>query len=1075
MEPDVMYSELIDQVEQEPILVIDTIISFLTQYGDKYQANKLNKLFNLYFSAILVHLGKPFKRKEIDMSVSEVFSSSVSAEQKAVVFSLLFELYNNYPKILRDTTLHKFYGVIDELSRSPSLSALKLDTKKQNHEKISAIEDEISRVIEEVTPAFADLGKCENLSASLAVLSRQLNKQASRLLLMTRLKPFDLLAIIRKVVASVELFQESINSERSISAYEDASEQISNLESIFTNNQTSPLRIPVLSMAANLKSRLAEMYSASEVNKKPEIVVSPVDRKYPLNELNSSFNLGMVLKNSGNGIAQNVLIKIKDSTDISIQNDSYLLGTLKSGETFTIHFNGVCSNCTKTALVEYSVSYTDLKGEDFGFDEMITLSGQDEQADWESAARRDPYSIQPVTTEGELIGRENSIDRLLTIISSDMMGSAFIYGQKRVGKTSIAQTFLNKARRDFPDTTFISYDVGNAGTGEARTTIDQLVHSLHRYIKRSDERFSRIDISAANGSLSPLATYISDIQDLFLGSKFCFILDEFDELPSALYSGELGNSFFQAIRSMTSEGDNAFILIGGEKIQRILTNQGTKLNKFDTIIVDYFDRLKQWDDFVELVRKPAMGVLEYADEVVQKIYEVSAGNPYYTKKICQTIYRNAVDKRDSYVGIEEYSRSYLITKNSAGVQSFAHFWTDGLLSSGDQIESMQYKRKCLLIGMGKALRTSLNVTFDDIYAQNPDPTISVMEMKTVLNEFVSRRIIDVVDNTYKIRVGIFRDWLVDVGVSEIIADTSEQQALLQQQTLDEEMRVKDLEIEKLVEGWPSYKHVEKGVFSVRKWLSQFETPHEQRDMFTLLNKVRIISQSDLLDWSRQAFALVRDNLTKSQRLIHYGSARKTKRDEYVVVYLESSVAKSGTGIGRLFVGVNDILGANLVSKVSIKKTFESNTNAQALFVVDDFVGTGNSVCKSLGLIPEEDIEYLKDNKIRLNFIVMISTIEGERKITEKLEELGLEYSYIVNEYLTEEDLLFTEESSVITNKALQESLRQILDKYGQKIGLDPYGYGQAGLALVFDTNCPNNTIPLLWSSRNDWYPLFERT
>lgn len=37
-----------------------------------------------------------------------------------------------------------------------------------------------------------------------------------------------------------------------------------------------------------------------------------------------------------------------------------------------------------------------------------------------------------------------------------------------------------------------------------------------------------------------------------------------------------------------------------------------------------------------------------------------------------------------------------------------------------------------------------------------------------------------------------------------------------------------------------------------------------------------------------------------------------------------------------------------------------------------------------------------------------------------------------------------------------------------------YGYGRAGLTLVLQSNCPNNTIPLIWHEFNDWYPLFPR-
>ena len=48
------------------------------------------------------------------------------------------------------------------------------------------------------------------------------------------------------------------------------------------------------------------------------------------------------------------------------------------------------------------------------------------------------------------------------------------------------------------------------------------------------------------------------------------------------------------------------------------------------------------------------------------------------------------------------------------------------------------------------------------------------------------------------------------------------------------------------------------------------------------------------------------------------------------------------------------------------------------------------------------------------------------------------------------------------------------DRHIQKGGPAHYGFGRAGLTLILQSNCPNNTIPLIWHSYNDWFPLFPR-
>ena len=48
------------------------------------------------------------------------------------------------------------------------------------------------------------------------------------------------------------------------------------------------------------------------------------------------------------------------------------------------------------------------------------------------------------------------------------------------------------------------------------------------------------------------------------------------------------------------------------------------------------------------------------------------------------------------------------------------------------------------------------------------------------------------------------------------------------------------------------------------------------------------------------------------------------------------------------------------------------------------------------------------------------------------------------------------------------------DRHIQRGGPACYGFGKAGLTLILQSNCPNNTIPLIWHSDNRWFPLFPR-
>ena len=57
-------------------------------------------------------------------------------------------------------------------------------------------------------------------------------------------------------------------------------------------------------------------------------------------------------------------------------------------------------------------------------------------------AREDVYSLEPVETPEELIGRGHFLGRLQRTASLRSVGSTFVSGQRRVGKTSLVKTLI---------------------------------------------------------------------------------------------------------------------------------------------------------------------------------------------------------------------------------------------------------------------------------------------------------------------------------------------------------------------------------------------------------------------------------------------------------------------------------------------------------------------------------------------------------------------------------------------------------------------------------------------------------
>ena len=145
------------------------------------------------------------------------------------------------------------------------------------------------------------------------------------------------------------------------------------------------------------------------------------------------------------------------------------------------------------------------------------------------------YSLEAITTGKDLIGREAELTGLLQRANQQTVGSAYIYGQKRVGKTSLANALAETLESD-PDANWVVIIKGSGDyvSADPMSTIkalgDVLVSEM-RVLIPGLEDIASPDFS--NG-LAPLSTFIDEVlrrQDV----RILFILDEFDELPIELF------------------------------------------------------------------------------------------------------------------------------------------------------------------------------------------------------------------------------------------------------------------------------------------------------------------------------------------------------------------------------------------------------------------------------------------------------------------------------------------------------------------------------------------------------------
>lgn len=151
-----------------------------------------------------------------------------------------------------------------------------------------------------------------------------------------------------------------------------------------------------------------------------------------------------------------------------------------------------------------------------------------------------------------------------------------------------------------------------------------------------------------------------------------------------------------------------------------------------------------------------------------------------------------------------------------------------------------------------------------------------------------------------------------------------------------------------------------------------------------------------------------------------------------------------------------------------------------IILLDDFIGTGKSV---VDYINEEIFPICKKSNVPKIRLYILSVI---------IHEDGIEY---INKNSLIDNLkfygqirrkAFSQKGSVFGYRPRMLAIREFCYKYG--IGLNkhfdyqkkeeidyPLGYMNSQSLTVFAHTTPNNTLPIIWSNKNKWHPIFPRS
>lgn len=810
------------------------------------------------------------------------------------------------------------------------------------------------------------------------------------------------------------------------------------------------------------------------VEKSAKILIEKTNRKYNFsNKDRLEQEIFLTITNEGEGLAKGVSIA---SLSEFIHFNKIIIGLLKPKEKREISVIASIkfSNDFKSEL-PVIFEWEELSGKHKSGNETVFFELQQTEIPWEELKKKNPYSNSIIENKEQLFGREEILDELKSNILSDNIESYKLWGQKRVGKSSIVKTL--KSIFDSEEKVIIVYrSLGGLKNTDPVITLNSLGESLctevyeevDRKIKNTGirERLRSINVPQFNGSLFPLESYIKQLRRVESSLRFVFILDEFDRINEEFFlPGNLGETLSLSLGKGLNEYKYiGFILVGSENMH-LLDRHGINYNSFQEREVDTFHKLREYNSFIQIVKGPVSPFLNYSDEAIDKIFNVSNGNPYFANLICSNIFKNAYKFKDNEVDAFAVTEAISLITNSSQKSHFEHYWSDGITEESNiKKERKADIRRRILVSFSMSSNPSEQKypTRSEIARNFKKPLeteyeFEKYEVENTITEFSNRKIF-IENKTQHIRIlpELFESWLCGTGRTLMIEGVSDLQALQREIDLENELALKPDEINRLSENY----HFQEKVISpdvLTQYFKQFGSASKQRRVFKLIDSIFFISKRDILEFYRKES---RNIFTKTE--ISLKERARTIFREDIELYTFSKYYPENGSVVETFKLMNHIRPQKQLKNIKNEHTAWKRSKADEIIIIEPIINNISEIQSELFLLLND---VIKATQISIRLITLVITTKAKADIISATSTFA-NFKLIAFKEVEE-----TKIKPFIQGTELFENEDEANQAFYEVRNHFP-GISKDTLLVLFEDYCPSKSCPVLWFKSSEFQPLF---
>ncbi len=247
-----------------------------------------------------------------------------------------------------------------------------------------------------------------------------------------------------------------------------------------------------------------------------------------------------------------------------------------------------------------------------------------------------PYIVgNPIKDSRMFFGREDDFDYIRKKVTGGKEGGLIVLcGTRRSGKTSIL--FQIQGARLGSEFIPVLIDMQSMTVQTDREFISNLASEIITAIGDSEISFERDFQSRVNGN--PFAAFqdlVEKINTKLKGRKLILMFDEYELFETHIDKERFSTDILHMLANWMEHKEGVFIIFtGSDKLES--RNPRYWEHFLGKALHRRISFLSKKDTF-RLIQEPVSGVVQYDEGISEEIYRLTAGQPFYTQVLCQSL------------------------------------------------------------------------------------------------------------------------------------------------------------------------------------------------------------------------------------------------------------------------------------------------------------------------------------------------------------------------------------------------------------------------------------------------------